>query len=176
MTEPVNDGSPTDDIRFIVEYLYENDLLTDFARLQAGTGRRANEIIAAAICAALGVFALCSHTAWNWLGIIGVLIAAYLLWHQANLRHIMARHYIDAMEADTGSFGDRFRRVAISDDGVIVFARDGRSRYYPLDTLDRVQRDENMTVLIFGEEGVAIPHGSFMRGTPEELAAFLAKR
>lgn len=163
-----------DGILFLNEYLYENHLLTNFARMQTSGGRRTLLLVVGTACIAGGIAWLVMDARLGWLGIIVAAMGAYLLWHRAHMRHNYARHYIDAMEKDPTSFGERYRRVAVSDEGLMVFARDGRSRYYRFRDLSRVQQDDLMYVLQFGLDGVCVPRDSFVRGTDAEFERFLA--
>lgn len=168
--------APADGIRFLVEYRYENDLLTNLARLQSGRGPRLATTALGAALVLGGAAALVGTGAWGWLGICGIVLGIAFIRLAATMRHHIARRYIDAMEHDTSSFGNRYRRVAVSDAGVMVFAHDGRSRYYPLERLSRVLRDDLMSVLVFDDEGVVVPHDAYLRGSAAELDAFLARR
>lgn len=167
---------PSNDILFMSEYLYENDLLTNFARLQAQSGQRKAIIAAGIVFMLVGATIAVSGHAFGWTGMLLAAVGLFCLWYQQGLHHRLARHYIDAIEQDTGSFGNRFRRVAVSLDGAMVFARDGRSRYFPFERLDRVLADDLMFVLIFGDEGLVVPRASFIQGTAEDFEAFLSTR
>ncbi|MBM6953969.1 YcxB family protein [Enorma phocaeensis] len=167
------EDAPDDGIRFINEYLYENDLLTNFARLQATGARRTLLAVVGVACIVGGVAWFVLDRSLGWLGIVVVLVGIYLLWHRSQLHHNYARRYIDAMEKDSTSFGDRYRRVAVSDEGLMVFARDGRSRYYRFSDLTRVQQDDLMFVLLFGLDGVCLPRAAFQRGNAQEFERFL---
>lgn len=165
----------TDDgILFINEYLYENDLLANFARLEAEGGRKTLLAIVAAIAFVWGVWFLIAGGEWAWLGIAGIAIGAFLLWRRRHLRHFFAARYIDAMEKDPTSFGDRYRRIAVAPEGLMVFARDGRSRYYRFSDLTRVRQDDLMHVLVFGGDGVCVPRDTFVRGDDRAFEEFVA--
>lgn len=164
------------DILFMNEYLYENDLLTNFARLQAQSGQRKAMVVVGVAFVLVGFAIVASGHLFGWAGMLLAAVGLFCLWYQQGLHHRLARHYIDAIEQDTGSFGNRFRRIAVSSDGAMVFARDGRSRYFPFEKLERVLADDLMFVLIFGEEGLVVPRASFIQGTAEDFETFLSSR
>lgn len=166
---------PDDGIRFINEYLYENDLITDFARLQASGARRAAVLVFGAISLVFGIVWLLSPQSLNWLGIVFVCIGAYLLWYWKNMHHVMARNFIDAVESDP-TFGGRWRRVAATDEGLMVFGRSGQSRYYAFDELTGVLANDRIIVAAFNTSGVTVPRDTFARGTDTEFEAFLQEK
>lgn len=168
--------APDDGILFLNEYQYENDLLANLARLEATPARRGTVGALSAAVGAGGVALLATAGAWAWAGLPAIAVAAVLGHHAIDMRHSLARQHINAMEHATGSFADRYRRVAVSAEGVMVFARDGRTRYYALDKLSRVLSDDLMHVLLFDEEGVVVPRAGYLRGSADELDAFLAGR
>lgn len=161
-----------DGILYLNEYQYENDLITDFARLQASPERRLLMLIFAATFAAGGAWLIIAGGDWSWLGIICVLVAVFLIWYRKNLHHILARQYIDAVEAND-EMGGRFRRIAANEGGLMVWGQSGRSKYYPFEKLDRVLEGDRIFVAIFGEHGIAVPKHTFVRGAAEDFGTFL---
>lgn len=172
-TPPATASAVDDGILFLNEYLYENDLITEFARLQASRGRRAAMVLAGVAFLAGGAWLLVRGGAWNWLGFICILVALYLFWRCKNLRHDFARMFIDAIDKDPSPFGNRYRRVAVGPEGIMVFARTGASRYYRFEDMSRCQHNDRIIVAVFGGDGVCIPRDTFQRGTAEELERFL---
>lgn len=175
--EKPNDGvTPDDGILFLNEYLYENDLITEFARLQASPARRVLLAVVGAGCIAGGIWLLMAGGAWAWLGIPCILGGLYLLWRCHHLRHHYAQLFIDAINKDPSGFGERYRRVAVGDEGLMVFARNGVSRHYRFEDLDRMLQNDRIIVAVFGGEGVCVPRDTFMRGTDAEFEQFLEEK
>lgn len=164
-----------DGIRFLNEYLYENDLITDFARLQADPARKTFMLIFALAFIAGGAWLIVAGGDWSWLGIICVLVGAFLIWYRKNLHHILAKQYIDAVE-DDAEMGGRYRRIAASDGGLMVWGGSGRSKFFSYERLDRVLDGERIFVAMFGEHGVTVPKDTFVRGEAEAFGRFLKER
>lgn len=165
-----------DDILFLNEYEYENDLLTEFARLQVTDGVRRGLLVGGVALAIAGAAWLFSPNAFGWIGIFLVLIGVFLVWYRTQMFHVLAKRYIDAMESGEGSLSGRWRRVAANDDGLMVFAADGRSHYFPFTNLKRFRVSDLMIVAEFGDEGVAVPVQTFIRGNAEDFAQFLYEK
>ena len=169
------EAAADDGILFLNEYQYENDLITDFARLMASPGRRGLILVFAAMFAASGIWLLVAGGDWAWLGIVLVLLAVFLLWYAKNLRHTLARQYIDAVEADT-EMGGRYRRVAANDGGLMVWGGSGRSKFFSYEKLTEVLDGERIFVAMFGEHGVTVPKDTFVRGEAADFGRFLKER
>ena len=165
-----------DDILFLNEYEYENDLLTEFARLQVTDGVRCGLLVGGVALAAAGAAWLFSPNAFGWIGIFLVLIGVFLVWYRTQMFHVLAKRYIDAMESGEGSLSGRWRRVAANNDGLMVFAADGRSHYFPFSNLKRFRVSDLLIVAEFGDEGVAVPAQTFIRGNAEDFAQFLYEK
>lgn len=161
---------------FLNEYEYSNDLLTEFARLQVTDGVRRGLLVGGIALIALGAAALISDNPFGWIGLFAVLIGAFLIWYRGQMFHVLAKHYIDAAERGEGALSGRWRRVAVNDGGIMVFSADGRSRYYPFDQLKRLRRSDLMLVAEFGDEGVAVPAGTFVHGDADAFAQFLYEK
>lgn len=169
------EAAADDGIRFLNEYRYENDLITDFARLQADPARKTLMLVFALAFIAGGIWLLVAGGDWAWLGIICVLVGVFLIWYRKNLHHILAKQYIDAVEGDT-EMGGRYRRVAANDGGLMVWGGSGRSKFFSYEKLDRVLDGERIFVAMFGEHGVTVPKDTFVRGEAEEFRRFLKER
>ena len=89
-----------DGILYLNEYQYENDLVTDFARLVASPRRRGSLYVAAAIAALIGIGMLVAGGNWIKFGVVLIVFGAFLAWWSKNLHHTLARDFIDAVEAD----------------------------------------------------------------------------
>ena len=115
-----------DGILYLNEYQYENDLVTDFARLVASPRRRGSLYVAAAIAALLGIGMLVAGGSWIKFGVVLIVFGAFLAWWSKNLHHTLARDFIEAVEADE-SMGGRYRRVAANEDGLMVWGKSGKT-------------------------------------------------
>ena len=145
-----------DGILYLNEYQYENDLVTDFARLVASPRRRGSLYVAAAIAALIGIGMLVAGGNWIKFGVVLIVFGAFLAWWSKNLHHTLARDFIDAVEADE-SMGGRYRRVAANEDGLMVWG-------------------ERIFVAMFADQGVTIPKDTFVRGDAEQFGPFLKAR
>ena len=125
-----------DGILYLNEYQYENDLVTDFARLVASPRRRGSLYVAAAIAALIGIGMLVAGGNWIKFGVVLIVFGAFLAWWSKNLHHTLARDFIDAVEADE-SMGGRYRRVAANEDGLMVWGKSGKSQFFPFEKLVR---------------------------------------
>lgn len=170
-----SEAAADDGILFLNEYQYENDLITDFARLMASPGRRGLIVAFAAAFAAGGIWLLVAGGDWAWLGIVLVLLALFLLWYAKNLRHTLARQYIDAVDADT-AMGGRYRRVAANERGLMVWGKSGHTQFFPFEKLTEVLDGERIFVAMFGEQGVTVPKHTFVRGEAETFGRYLKQR
>lgn len=164
-----------DGILYLNEYQYENDLVTDFARLVASPRRRGSLYVAAAIAALLGIGMLVAGGNWIKFGIVLIVFGAFLAWWSKNLHHTLARDFIDAVEADK-SMGGRYRRVAANEDGLMVWGKSGKSQFFPFEKLDHVLDGERIFVAMFADQGVTIPKDTFVRGDAEQFGSFLKAR
>ena len=163
-----------DVILYLNEYQYENDLVTDFARLVASPKRRGSLYFAAAISALIGIGMLVAGGNWIKFGVL-IVFGAFLAWWSKNLHHTLARDYIDAVEADE-SMGGRYRRVAANEDGLMVWGKSGKSQFFPFEKLDHVLDGERSFVAMFADQGVTIPKDTFVRGDAEQFGPFLKAR
>lgn len=164
-----------DGILYLNEYQYENDLVTDFARLVASPRRRGSLYVAAAIAALLGIGMLVAGGNWIKFGVVLIVFGAFLAWWSKNLHHTLARDFIDAVEADK-SMGGRYRRVAANEDGLMVWGKSGKSQFFPFEKLDHVLDGERIFVAMFADQGVTIPKDTFVRGDAEQFGSFLKAR
>ena len=82
-----------DGILYLNEYQYENDLVTDFARLVASPRRRGSLYVAAAIAALIGIGMLVAGGNWTKFGVVLIVFGAFLAWWSKNLHHTLARLY-----------------------------------------------------------------------------------
>ena len=137
-----------DGILYLNEYQYENDLVTDFARLVASPRRRGSLYVAAVIAALLGIGMLVAGGNW-------IKFGAFLAWWSKNLHHTLARDFIDAVEADE-SMGGRYRRVAANETGLMVWGKSGKSQFFPFEKLDHVLDGERIFVAMFADQGVTM--------------------
>ena len=80
-----------DGILYLNEYQYENDLVTDFARLVASPRRRGSLYVAAAIAALIGIGMLVAGGNWIKFGVVLIVFGAFLAWWSKNLHHTLAR-------------------------------------------------------------------------------------
>ena len=165
-----------DGILYLCEYEYGNDLLTEFARLQVTPAMRAGMLVGGCALVVAGVAAIASGNPFGWLGVFAIGIGLFLIWYRGQMFHVLAKRYIEAMEHGEGQLTGRWRRVAASNDGLMVFSSDGRSRYYPFDKLTRFRRSDLMIVAEFGEEGVAVPAASFVHGDADSFAQLLYEK
>ena len=161
-----------DGILYLNEYQYENDLVTDFARLVASPRRRGSLYVAAAIAALIGIGMLVAGGNWIKFGVVLIVFGA---WWSKNLHHTLARDFIDAVEADE-SMGGRYRRVAANEDGLMVWGKSGKSQFFPFEKLDHVLDGERIFVAMFADQGVTIPKDTFVRGDAEQFGPFLKAR
>ena len=145
-----------DGILYLNEYQYENDLVTDFARLVASPRRRGSLYVAAAIAALIGIGMLVAGGNWIKFGVVLIVFGAFLAWWSKNLHHTLARDFIDSVEADE-SMGGRYRRVAANEDGLMVWGKSGKSQFFPFEKLDHVLDGERIFVAMFADQGVTIP-------------------
>ena len=76
-----------DGILYLNEYQYENDLVTDFARLVASPRRRGSLYVAAAIAALIGIGMLVAGGNWIKFGVVLIVFGAFLAWWSKNLHH-----------------------------------------------------------------------------------------
>ena len=164
-----------DGILYLNEYQYENDLVTDFARLVASPRRRGSLYVAAAVAALIGIGMLVAGGSWIKFGVVLIVFGAFLAWWSKNLHHTLARDFIDAVEADE-SMGGRYRRVAANEDGLMVWGKSGKSQFFPFDKLDHVLDGERIFVAMFADQGVTIPKDTFVRGDAEQFGPFLKAR
>lgn len=164
-----------DGILYLNEYQYENDLVTDFARLVASPRRRGSLYVAAAIAALIGIGMLVAGGNWIKFGVVLIVFGAFLAWWSKNLHHTLARDFIDAVEADE-SMGGRYRRVAANEDGLMVWGKSGKSQFFPFEKLDHVLDGERIFVAMFADQGVTIPKDTFIRGDAEQFGPFLKAR
>ena len=164
-----------DSILYLNEYQYENDLVTDFARLVASPRRRGSLYVAAAIAALIGIGMLVAGGSWIKFGVVLTVFGAFLAWWSKNLHHTLARDFIDAVEADE-SMGGRYRRVAANEDGLMVWGKSGKSQFFPFEKLDHVLDGERIFVAMFADQGVTIPKDTFVRGDAEQFGPFLKAR
>lgn len=164
-----------DGILYLNEYQYENDLVTDFARLVASPKRRGSLYVAAAISALIGVGMLVAGSSWTKFGVVLIVFGAFLAWWSKNLHHTFARDFIDAVETDE-SMGGRYRRVAANEDGLMVWGKSGKSQFFPFEKLDNVLDGERIFVAMFADQGVTIPKDTFVRGDAEQFGPFLKAR
>ncbi len=173
---PLGAGAPADDgILYLNEYQYENDLVTDFARLVASPRRRGSLYVAAAIAALIGIGMLVAGGSWIKFGVVLIVFGAFLAWWSKNLHHTLARDFIEAVEADE-SMGGRYRRVAANEDGLMVWGKSGKSQFFPFEKLDHVLDGERIFVAMFADQGVTIPKDTFVRGDAEQFGPFLKAR
>ena len=96
-----------DGILYLNEYQYENDLVTDFARLVASPRRRGSLYVAAAIAALIGIGMLVAGGNWLKFGVVLIVFGAFLAWWSKNLHHTLARDFIDAVESLGGRVAHR---------------------------------------------------------------------
>ena len=164
-----------DDILFLNEYEYTNDLVADFARIET-EGRRRVLLVSAVVFLGIAVVSLFTSHATSWVALFAGLAGVFLLWYRANLRYILSRHYVDTVEKNQGALNGRYRRVAVNDGGLMVFGADGRSQYFPFEKLRSVGRNDRIFVAVFDDAGVTVPQGSFIKGTAEEFARFLDEK
>ena len=82
-----------DGILYLNEYQYENDLVTDFARLVASPRRRGSLYVAAAIAALLGVGMLVAGGNWIKVGIVLIVRRLFGLVEQKPAPHARPRLY-----------------------------------------------------------------------------------
>ena len=154
-----------DGILYLNEYQYENDLVTDFARLVASPRRRGSLYVAAAIAALIGIGMLVAGGSWIKFGVVLIVFGAFLAWWSKNLHHTLARDFIDAVEADE-SMGGRYRRVAANEDGLMVWGKSGKSQFFPFEKLDHVLDGER----------IFVAKDTFVRGDAEQFGPFLKAR
>ncbi len=66
-----------DGILYLNEYQYENDLVTDFARLVASPRRRGSLYVAAAVAALIGIGMLVAGGSWIKFGVVLIVFGAF---------------------------------------------------------------------------------------------------
>lgn len=162
--------------RFICEYTYTDDLIRDFARMQASGKRRGVLLICGLILVAVGSLWLFEPQPLHWAGIAPIALGIFCIWFRSNTWRSAARDMIALMEGDEEASGGRWRHVEIDDEGMTVRARDGREQRYDFADLTNFECDELMYVAIFGRHGVAIPLGSFVSGDAAGLGALLTEK
>ena len=112
---------------------------------------------------------------WIKFGVVLIVFGAFLAWWSKNLHHTLARDFIEAVEADE-SMGGRYRRVAVNEDGLMVWGKSGKSQFFPFEKLDHVLDGERIFVAMFADQGVTIPKDTFVRGDAEQFGSFLKAR
>ena len=143
-----------DGILYLNEYQYENDLVTDFARLVASPRRRGSLYVAAAIAALIGIGMLVAGGNWIKFGVVLIVFGAFLARWSKNLHHTLAPN----------------------EDGLMVWGKSGKSQFFPFEKLDHVLDGERIFVAMFADQGVTIPKDTFVRGDAEQFGSFLKAR
>lgn len=159
---------------FTCSYLYENNLLSGLAYLQANGARKCILYLLGIGGLAGGAVRIALGGAWSWVGFPLIAAGLFLLWCGRNLYHIMARGYIDAMQSAEGDESRRRRVVEVDADNLVVTLPDGAAKRYRIAELSRIEQDRDMFVLMFGKDGVVIPRDSFIAGSVEQFERFLS--
>lgn len=164
------------DALFTCEYTYSDDLIRDFARIQASGKRRGVLLLCGCLLVAIGAIWLFEPMELHWLGLAPIALGVYCVWYRSNMWRQVAKREIARMDADKAASGGRWRAVEVDGDGMTVRVRDGREQRYDFSELTNFERDELIYVVIFGKAGVAVPLRSFTRGDADDFGAFLTEK
>lgn len=167
------DGGRGRDVLFTCEYTFTDELLRDFARMQASGRQRGVLLICGLVLVAAGALWLFEPQPLHWLGLVPVALGVYCVWYRSNMWRRAAAGEIRRMNGDEAASGGRWRAIEVDDEGLTVRVRDGRTQRYDFADLTNFERDEVMYVVIFGKTGVAVPLRSFTGGSPDAFGAFL---
>ena len=161
---------------FICEYTYTDELIRAFSRMRVSSRRRGILLIAGLTLAAIGLIWLFEPQSLHWLGLLPLAFGIYCVWRRSNLWRGPAAREIALMDEDEAASGGRWRQLSVDDEGITVRVRDGREQRYEFSDLTNFERDGQLYVVIFGTSGVAVPLGSFTRGSASEFGAFLTRK
>ena len=163
-----------DGILYLNEYQYENDLVTDFARLVASPRRRGSLYVAAAIAALIGIGMLVAGGNWIKFGVVLIVFGAFLA---GGAKTCTTRSPVTLSTR-------RGRRVhgwplsprRCQRGRLMVWGKSGKSQFFPFEKLDHVLDGERIFVAMFADQGVTIPKDTFIRGDAEQFGPFLKAR
>lgn len=168
-----NADGENQDALFTCEYTYSDDLIRDFARIQASGKRRGVLLLCGCLLVAIGAIWLFEPMELHWLGLAPIAFGVYCIWYRSNMWRIAAKRMIAEMDADEEASGGRWRRIDVDGGGMTVRVRDGRTQRYDFSELTNFECDDLMYVVIFGKNGVAVPLASFTRGSADGFGALL---
>lgn len=164
-----------DEVLFVNEYVYSDELIERFARLQMEGRRRGILLLCGCTLVAIGAVWAFTPVALHWIGLAPMMFGLYCLWYRSNMWRASARRAQREMqraEADTG----RYRRVTANQRQLVLSLADGREQVYPLSELTNFQMDDEVFAVVFGHHGVLVPKRTFVRGTADAFGTFLTER
>lgn len=165
----------TDEVRFIVDYNYTDELVDRFVRLQVDEMRGRALLIAGVALFFIGcALAITSSGAPRWIGILLAALGVFAFWCRSNLDRIMAKRSRSSL--DEGGSGNQRRLIVVADDGMAVEKNDEDARFFPFTKLTDVLQDDEILVAVFGDEGVLMPRDAFKLGSANDFAAFIQQK
>lgn len=161
---------------FTCEYTYTDDLIRTFARVQMSGKRRGMLLISGLALAAIGLIWIFEPQSLHWLGLLPLAFGIYCIWLRSNLWRGPAKREIALMDGSEERSGGRWRHLDVDEGGITVRVRDGRTQRYDFAELTNFENEHGLYVVIFGTSGVAVPAGSFTRGTASEFGRLLTSK
>ena len=162
-----------EDVLFISEYTYTDDLISDFVDMQTDEMRGRLLLVTGLLLFTWGAGFMVQGGGSLWIGLLLIAGGVFAFWGRANLRRIMIKRCAEEMDrAASGPIGRR-RFIAVTDEGLAVEAGEGPERYFSFDDLKAVQRGERAYVVVFGDRGIVVPYRSFTMGNADAFGAFV---
>lgn len=176
MTTDKPTGQQPDEVRFIVDYHYTDELVDRFVRLQVDEMRGRALLIAGVALFFIGcALAITSDGAPRWIGILLAVLGVFAFWCRSNLDRIMAKHSRSSLD-EKGASGNQRRLIVVADDGMAVEKDDADARFFPFANLTDVLQDDEIFVAVFGDEGVLLPRDAFKLGSADDFGAFIQQK
>ncbi|MBM6778815.1 hypothetical protein H6A16_04805 [Collinsella tanakaei] len=175
MTTDKPTGQQPDEVRFIVDYHYTDELVDRFVRLQVDEMRGRALLIAGVALFFIGcALAITSSGAPRWIGILLATLGVFAFWCRSNLDRIMAKRSRGSL--DEGGSGNQRRLIVVADDGMAVEKNDEDARFFPFTNLTDVLEDDEIFVAVFGDEGVLLPRDAFKFGSADDFGIFIQQK
>lgn len=173
-TDKPTDQQP-DEVRFIVDYNYTDELVDRFVRLQVDEMRGRALLIASVALFFIGcALAITSPGAPRWIGILLAALGVFAFWCRSNLDRIMAKRSRGSL--DEGGSGEQRRLIVVADDGMAVEKNDDDACFFPFTKLTDVLEDDEIFVAVFGDEGVLLPRDAFKLGSADDFGGFIQQK
>lgn len=166
-----------DEVRFIIDYPYTDELVERFARLQMLEARR-RMLLAVGVPLLVfgcGLAAVPPDPAQRWIGVLLAALGIFAFWCRANLDRIMTGRARGSLAA-AGDGASRRRPIVVADDGMAVEMGGTDSRFFPFADMTDVISGDGVFIAVFGAEGVLVPRDAFKMGSPDDFAAFIEGR